>query len=165
MSGHRQAAVALHALTDQDRDQILAQLPDADQAALRDHLAELHALGFQRDGLDLGLARAAGRARVRAELASAAPAQLFTLLEHEPAALVAQVLALQDWHWRADLLALFSPTRRELIKAAAGMAPAPARARFLREALSDKLGALTPVAAIAPTPLTALRRWVRSWRR
>ena len=38
MSGHRQAAVALHGLAEEDRTLILAELPPADQATLQDYL-------------------------------------------------------------------------------------------------------------------------------
>jgi hypothetical protein len=46
MSGHRQAALALHALSPRDQGLILAELPETDQDTLRTYLAELKELGF-----------------------------------------------------------------------------------------------------------------------
>lgn len=163
MSGHRQAAVALHGVTDQDRELILAQLPEADQATLRHYLAELRALGFQPDAMAPALAGAPGPG---AALASASPERIFAVLEPEPATLVAQVLALEDWGWSAGLLALCTPARREQIRAAGGAAPAPARASVLRAALTARLAAYPPAeahAGVTRGPWMALRRWLGSW--
>jgi hypothetical protein len=162
VSGHRQAAVALHALTEADRAAILTHLPVADQGMLRGYLEELQALGFQSDGRELD-ALAATPGGLEAASASA----LFSVLEHEPIMLVAQVLALQDWCWKAELLALFPSARRELIRAAGAGVPAPARARFLRDALEAKLGRPVPARAAGAAPVDTLsaRKWWRPWRR
>lgn len=158
MSGHRQAAAALHALGSQDREQILAELPAADQQVLRAYLAELAALGFEGGAIDT-VQLAAG------DLATAAPAQLYSLLEHEPALLVAQVLALQEWRWRAGLLALFPAARQERIRAVGAQLPppGPARARYLRAALAARLSA-APRGAASASRWQAWRRWWQSWR-
>ncbi|MES2352187.1 MAG: hypothetical protein V4641_31855 [Pseudomonadota bacterium] len=166
MSGHRQAAVALHALDDADRSLILDQLPAADQATLRGYLAELTALGFESAAMDGAVPQAAGAAP---DLATAPAAAMFALLEHEPAALVAQVLAARQWSWHAGLLALCTPARREAIRAA-HVAPAPARTRFLLESLGSRLAAAatTPAApgvSRAASPLAPLLRLVKSWQR
>ena len=50
MSGHRQAAIALHAVSAADRRLILAELPAADRVTLTVYLRELKELGF--DGAD-----------------------------------------------------------------------------------------------------------------
>lgn len=162
MSGHRQAAVALHALTDADRAAILTHLPAPDQAMLRDYLDELQALGFQSDGAGFGVPDA-----TPAGLALASASTLFSLLEHEPAVLVAEVLGLQEWAWKAELLALYPSARRELIRAAGAQAPAPARARFLREALEARLAGQAPARAAGTEPDNAAsaRKWWRPWRR
>lgn len=152
MSGHRQAAVALHALAQEDRRLILAQLPESDQSTLNAYLDELKALGFDNVELAPALAPAA------VDLASAAPATVFALLEHEPAALVARVLAARPWHWRDAVLAMFTQVRREAIRTAA-VAPAPARDRFVLEALDTLLAQDAPVSAQAQ----ALRLRRSSW--
>lgn len=162
MNGHRQAAVALHALGDADRAAILTHLPAPDQAVLRDYLDELQALGFQSDGAGLS---APDATPAGLELASASA--VFSVLEHEPAVLVAQVLALQEWPWKAELLALYPSARRELIRAAGAQAPAPARARFLRGVLEAKLAGPAPVRAggTKPDNAASARKWWRPWRR
>lgn len=164
MSGHRQAAVALHALTEADRAAILNDLPMPDQEMLRGYLEELQALGFESGGREFD-----ALAETPAGLEAASASALFSVLEHEPTMLVAQVLALQDWSWKAELLALFPSARRELIRAAgtgAGV-PAPARARFLRGALEAKLGRPAPARADGATPvgIFSSRKWWRPWRR
>lgn len=159
MSGHRQAAVALHALGDDDRRLILDALPAADQDTLRGYLAELTSLGFEGGSGDAALMAPAG------ELSTASPAAMLALLEHEPAALVAQVLAAQPWRWSAGLLALCTPARREAIRAARVVA-APARTRFVLASLGERLAEAAPASARVPaSPWSPLLRWVTSWRR
>lgn len=162
MSGHRRAAAALHALAEADRAAILARLPAPDQAMLRGYLDELQALGFQSEGADFG---ALDAPPARLELAPAG--MVFSVLEHEPAVLVAQVLALQQWPWEAEVLALCTSARRDLIRAAGAQPPAPARARFLREALEARLsgGAPSHAGDTAPIGVAAARKWWRPWRR
>jgi len=158
MSGHRQAAAALHGLHELDRSLILEQLAPADQATLRSYLAELSALGFEAAPLaDIA-------PRQSAELATAPAAVIYSLLEHEPAALVAQVLAVQPWGWRDELLALCTPARRIAI-GAVQVTVAPARSRFLLESLRSRLADAAPVTLRRVTPLTRLLCWVKSWRR
>ncbi len=160
MSGHRRAALALHAVADEDRDLILAQLPAADQQRLRDYLAELAELGIEGDcgGLDLPAAAPAGAAL----LAGASAPAMFAVLEHEPAALVAQLLALRDWPWAQPLLALYPASRRDAIRSAR-VVPAPARDRFLLEALAATVAA--PAVPVRASLLAPLRRLVAVWNR
>ncbi|MYM32215.1 hypothetical protein GTP58_28160 [Duganella sp. CY15W] len=157
MSGHRQAAAALHGLDERDRSLILDQLPPADQATLRSYLDELSALGFEAAPL------AAIMPAPSAELATASALAIYSLLEHEPATLVAQVLAAQPWRWRDELLALCSPARRAAI-GAVQVTAAPVLRRFLLESLRSRLADAAPVAPRRVTPLTPLLRWVKSWR-
>jgi len=164
MSGHRQAAVALHALGVEDRRLILAALPAADQETLRGHLDELTSLGFESGSADVGLVARPVPAAAP-DLSTAAPAAMFALLEHEPAALVAQVLAERQWRWSAGFLALCTPARREAIRAVA-VSPAPARSRFVLESLGARLAVATPAAGrAAASPFAPLLRLVQSWRR
>lgn len=160
MSGHRQAAAALHALADADRHLILEQLAPGDQSLLRGYLDELRSLGFEAEHV----APAAAPAQPDG-LASAPAAAMFCLLEHEPVELVAEVLAMQSWRWRGELLAMYHPARREAIVAAPVVA-APARARFVLDALGARLAALPAAGAAQPaSPLAALFERMTSWRR
>lgn len=168
MSGHRQAAAALYGLHQQDRDLILAQLPDADQARLRDYLDELSALGFDRKAMASSQVAQGLLAQGATDLAAAPAATVFTLLQHEPASLVAQVLAMQAWRWSAQLLAFYPPVQREAIRVAANAAavPAPARQRFLRDALEAGIAAArcVPVAG-RRSALVVVRDWLSSWQK
>jgi hypothetical protein len=167
MSGHRQAAVALHGLAEEDRGLILAQLPPADQSTLRTYLAELTALGFESEGMaEVAQAGVGATGSVEPTLDRASAQTMFALLEHEPASLVAQVLALQTWAWSGALLALCTPARREAIRAVATPA-APARAQFLRAELVARLADLAPVreAVVGTLSRGFLRRLVSAWTR
>lgn len=172
MSGHRQAAVALHALAPADRELILAELPAPDQRTLRGYLGELQELGFESGASAtlLAAAQAGGAALppLLERLQAATPQQLYALLEREPASLVAQVLAMQAWPWHDAFLALCTPARRSAVQAASGAAraAAPARRRFLLETLAQRLGmpvaaARTPVPAAPARLLQRLLAWTR----
>jgi hypothetical protein len=174
MSGHRQAALALYPLGPADRDLILAELPDADQARLRGYLAELAELGF--DGTAPGVPAApapaparAGRAPVSAhEQVRAAPAAaIAALLAAEPAGLVAQLLACDTWPWHAELLALLEPAHRmqvqRALEARRAQGPAPACAAVLVEALGPQVAARGAVAPRAK--IVQLFARVRAWTR
>ncbi|MRW94172.1 hypothetical protein GJ699_29785 [Duganella sp. FT80W] len=161
MSGHRQAAAALHGLASDDRQLILDQLPPADQQTLRDYLAELDALGFE--GMEPDLLKPTTGAP---DVASAKSELIYAILAHEPAALVAQILAIRAWRWADGLLALYPPAKRDAI-CGVSVRAAPARDRLLLEMLTARLHA---GAASVPLPrrhsaLAPLLRLVRPWRR
>jgi hypothetical protein len=156
VSGHRQAALALHALSEYDRQAILAELPSTDQTTLRGYLQELTALGFQGGEWEPPATPAA------ATLEAASPAAVYWVLAHEPAALVAEVMALQAWPWRTELLALYPGAQRELMAACAGAAAAPARAAFLRQELEARLARQAPQAGAGGG---STRKWWHAWRR
>lgn len=143
MSGHRRAAVALHALEDADRALILGQLEPHDQRRLEAHLRELHELGFQRGGaaVEVMHAAAASNGEPGDQLASASAQRMFALLEHEPATLVARVLSLQEWRWRGAFLTLFDALRRRQIATlqAQFSTAAPELDRVLLEQLRQQL--------------------------
>lgn len=146
MSGHRQAAVALHALTPTDQDLILAELPEADQERLRAYLAELTELGFDVPAPQTAPARLfsfAPRAPLtpQARVRGASAEAMADLLINEPAALVAQVLGSADWPWRAQYLATLPAARGKQVQGAldAQRAAAPACAAFLVEELAGML--------------------------
>lgn len=169
MSGHRQAAVALHGLTAADQDLILAELPAADQERLRVYLAELTELGF-----DVPAPQSAARLFSFAPRAPATPQSrvrgagadvMAELLAGEPAGLVAQLLHSDDWPWRAPFLALLPAARRAQVQIAldAGRIAAPACTAFLVESLGAMLERRP-----APAPRSGLSRLLtraRSWMR
>lgn len=166
MSGHRRAAVALHALAEADRTLILAELPEQDQAVLRDYLNELDELGFDTGAATDLLPRqpadavppAANDTPVDA-LGAAVAANVNTVLEGEPASLVAQLLSIEPWAWRGDYLALQTAARREQLHAAAPTAAvAPARAAFLRGAVAARLQRL-PTRTPATQPAARAPWW------
>lgn len=161
MSGHRQAAAALYSLASPDQEGILGQLPVRDQRILRGYLAELAELGFDKAANMAPAPAAAARQDPRTRLREARAVQVFAVVEHEPAVLIAQLLALEDWAWSAELLDMLPPARRGLVRAAleAGIAAAPARAGFLVQSISAQLGDIVPARRAA-----GLKRWIR-WTR
>lgn len=170
MSGHRQAAVALHGLTAADQELILAELPEADQERLRAYLAELTELGFDVPAPQAASARlfsfaprtpATPQSRVR----SASAELMAELLGGEPAGLVARVLGSDEWPWQAQFLALLPAARRAQVQGTlhAQRAAAPACAAFLIESLAAKLERQP-----APAPRSGLSQLftrVASWTR
>lgn len=173
MNGHRQAAVALHGLSKCDQDSILAELPDSDQKVLRDYLAELSELGFDT-GVAASLAEqnGPGTAReeamrvgdARSQLHASAAAEIGAALAHEPAELIAQVMALDAWPWSAQVLRAMAPERSRQVKIAldAGVALAPARGRFLIAALAQRVaGQMVHKAGRGRLPIPApFSRWL-----
>ena len=113
-AGARKSALLLHALAQADREWVMAQLPEGERSSLLELLADLKSLGIPADrGLvdeavtvarepegSAFSARDAGSVR---ELAKADPARLAALLRDEPALLLAHLLRLNDWPWRAEL--------------------------------------------------------------
>jgi hypothetical protein len=137
-SAHRQAALALHAMNETDRAWALRCLSPAAQAVLRELLDELKALGIPR-GLAVPKAR---RAAIRtAHVMSATHAM--QVLGTEPDALIARILALQDWTWRIAFLALLGHERAGKVLAFC-VTPAPALDAALLRAFEDA-AALVPV--------------------
>lgn len=175
MSGHRQAAVALHSLAMADRDAILVALPDSDQRTLRAYLDELSELGFDT-GLQavVELPRARSKQRrdqqectAQERIQSAGAAQVLAVFEAEPASLLGQFLALHNWAWRDELLSMLAPARREQVRAAQPAAlPPPELARYLIEAVAVALGDAAP----PPEPSMHMKanrflQRVRAWTR
>ncbi|WP_300759393.1 hypothetical protein [Janthinobacterium sp.] len=172
MSGHRQAAIALHGVGATDRKLILAELSSSDRATLTAYLDELKDLGF--DGADAAevLPSAPSPAPAATSLdriAAAAPATMFAIFQQEPASLTAQFLALQDWPWAPAMLDLFPAMQRERIRAARPSLAheAPARRRFVFDAvLAQVEGSIHQApSAQRASRLALLWHRVRSWTR
>jgi hypothetical protein len=72
------------------------------------------------------------------DFAGSSPSAVFLILEHEPPALVAQVLAARPWSWREGMLALCSPGRRAAI-AAAPVENAPVLLDYVLRSLAGRL--------------------------
>lgn len=183
MSGHRQAAVALHAVGKADQEAVLAELPAADQDILRTYLAELSELGFDAE---VAQAAAVGMPAVsspavngkplaaREQLRLADALSMYEVLNHEPASLIAQLLSLETWPWAADFLDQFAPARRALIVDAfdSGSTLATARVQFLLDTISSaalraqqaRQVVSKPVVS-KPSPFAALKKMVATWTR
>lgn len=172
MSGHRQAAIALHAVSTADQKLILAELPAADRDTLRGYLRELKELGF--DGADAAevmppVPSPAPPATTLDRIAAATPATVFAIFQHEPPALTAQFLALHQWPWAAPMLELFTAAQRERIRRARPAVPqlAPARQRFVLDVFGARLE--SAVERSEPpgrnSPLAPMLRMARSWTR
>ncbi len=166
MNGHRQAAVALYGLAPADQERILMELPAQDQRILQDYLAELAALGFDKAANMNDAAEPApvAPAEPRARLHGAAAADVLAVIGHEPAALIAQVLALDSWCWSDAFLAALAPHKGMLVRdaLATGVAAAPARTRFLLAAVAAGL-AQVPAAPAPARPRrlpAALSKWL-----
>ncbi|MCC7705594.1 hypothetical protein IGS59_25460 [Janthinobacterium sp. GW460P] len=172
MSGYRQAAIALHAVGAADRRLILAELPAADRDTLTAYLRELKELGF--DGADAEEVLSTPVPPPPAvtsldRIMAASPATMFAIFRHEPASMVAQFLALEDWPWAPAMLELFPAIQRERIRAARPCAvpDAPARQRFVFDAVFARVDATAcqqPQTRHA-SPLASLLRKVTSWTR
>lgn len=115
----RHAALLVHAMGDEDRDWILAALPESDRQRLAALLVELREIGVTRDATLLH--RVAAPASTQAQpcaqesfepLDHRALAALARVLNAEPAQLVACFLDLREWSWRSRLLRLLEPSRR-----------------------------------------------------
>ncbi|HYD78320.1 MAG TPA: hypothetical protein VEC06_00800 [Paucimonas sp.] len=147
MTGFRRAAAALQTLHADDRRWILAGLPERQRSAIQHHLDELDSLGFvDEDVLEEAVSAlpANGGAMTSVErLRVARAADMYGVLEREPSGLIAQVLALDPWTWRTELLSLFPPPRRQSIQRAvdAGVTAAPDRDAYLIDALAHSLQA------------------------
>lgn len=164
MSGHRKAALALHALAREDRDAVLAELPDADRRVLRTYLDELAELGFDPAAIDDALGeRPAPDSRGRVDAAAAA--DLLRVVADEPVSFLSALLSAGPWRWEADVLAALAPQVRIRLESqrAKACAGAPARAAFVVGAVADALGA--PAARAKPDRAAGLRNWIKSWTR
>lgn len=137
--GARHAALLLHAMAQADREWVLDALPPAQRQPLTALLAELEALGIERDpGLVAeATAHAASAATAAAQriddawletpmsdeamlqqLSAARVEILAKQLQSEPAGLVAALLRAATWSWHGTLLQALEPVQRRRVEAA-----------------------------------------------
>jgi hypothetical protein len=166
MSGHRKAALALHALTPEDQALILAGLPTADQRLLNTYLDELAELGFDARAVDTALSDRPSPAP-RDRVAAAAADDILRVLGNEPLGLVRALLDAGPWQWESALLsAMPGPMRAHLQTGSTAERPAPAREAFILRAVAEALqasDAAIPTVSRARVPF--LRNWIKSWYR
>lgn len=145
-SSERRAALTVHALTDQDRQWLMAQLTPDEAERLHPLLKELQQLGIPRDA---GLLEQHLRADPHLETAAsqshplpvdgsedvlrqpvdhgpasddvrtldqADAADLARMLNHEPPVLVAHLLHMQHWSWASDLLSQLDESQRHSVQ-------------------------------------------------
>lgn len=135
--GARHAALLLHAMSPEDRSWMLEALPASERAGLVPLLAELEALGIERDPalIDDATADAPSAAMPEQDFAAMAlqrlpvseeamlhaldsgqVRELVACLRAEPVGLITEWLRLADWPWREDLLASLEPAQRRRVE-------------------------------------------------
>jgi hypothetical protein len=149
MSGHRQSALLLHELDEEDRQWLVEQIPNADRSILKELLGELQSLRIPTDGNLLERVKA-----MRVDESKNAPAQpaapgdtirhasvqlMSDLLEREPVWLLAVILGIEGWPWREQFLTQLEPMRRDAVRAAMREATAPRLKAVLIEELETRL--------------------------
>ena len=159
MIGYRRAAVALHDLREEDRQWLLAELPDEDRGVLQGLLKELSDLGFEpaRNAANIPTMQAtiAGNVHACAKAGDivrrANASDMVTLLEHEPSSLIAQILAVGEWPWKQSYLQALPALRRDRI-ASISLVPAQGAARnaFLLDWLAKRLHSCRDMADATP---------------
>lgn len=146
----RRAALVLHAMSDADRDWMLASLPAAHSRLLQPLLAELNLLGLSRDPelvrqIAAALTSADAAASPAASVKAKEVQRLATHCAGEPPELLAHLLAMQP-ALRAEVLACLAAPQREAIALLEDSLPAaPALREFLRVATRQDLA--TPASA------------------
>jgi hypothetical protein len=167
MSGHRQAALALHGLAPHDQDLILAELPGSDQAVLREYLAELEELGFDAelavDAFAPAVPEPAPQHSPARRLRAATASDMLDAIGHEPASLIGCLLSIEEWPWAPRFLGMLPLARRAAVCKAIGAAAAPERARFVAGAAAAALE--RRLDAQAGSRLASFLALVKSWAR
>jgi hypothetical protein len=192
MSGHRRAAVALHASNAKDRQWILSELPESDQVTLRGYLEELDTLGFSY-GHDLNgdfqlvgaplpeSAESIVTGTSVEQLQQASAAKMAVCFQDEPNSLIVRIMRVQVWPWQDALMALLPIARRQHIQslmADASLTDTMPPAAMLNEFLMNALAARLHCIAVVPTEprmfATGVRKrrrrppfvtWILSWNR
>lgn len=154
MSGHRHAASVLYGVNVDDREAVLAGLPAPDRRILREHLEELADLGFDPAQMRLATADVAPSAPVPArapaaaltaaeQIRGASAAAVGAVLANEPAALVADLLAVEAWPWAGAVGAALPAASRVALRLLENRpAPAPLLQAVLLGLVADAIAAM-----------------------
>ncbi|MGJ3703995.1 hypothetical protein [Variovorax sp. AFSI2.2] len=155
--GARHAALLLHAMAPADRAWMLDALDPSEREGLLRLLAELEALGMERDATLIAEATASASQppplpdeAILLALDGSQLHELVQCLRAESAGLIARWLHLADWPWREELLAALEPAQRRRVDAALSAMSAedstpPAMRAALIEAVATQV--CRPVAA------------------
>lgn len=186
--GARHAALLLHAMAPVDRAWMLDALPPEQREDLQRLLAELAALGIERDaaliaGATAESADSIGDASLpefdvdarqlvpmsdEAWLHALDASRLQVLIQcmrTEPAGLVAEWLRLADWPWREELLAALEPAQRRRVEAilaasTAGPKTPPGMRAALISTMAVRLQGLAPASGVSIAPWQRLKHSV-----
>lgn len=171
----RHAALTVHALAESDRKWVLAQLPKAERDRLARLLNELRTLGIpaQQNMLDEALQPTPANMALKKSALPTTDSEpsddrfaqqqnalnrldasvVSRALQNEPLPLIAQLLSIRAWAWRAAVLdQLGSPRRRRVeeilgdIRRQLGTCAPEGLHRHLLEALYHRLVSDTPIA-------------------
>ncbi len=151
-SGHERAAHRLSGLAEDDRDWLLARLPEVDRLRINE-LIERGDNGAQMDPPQESSSEGSA-STPESTVAAASAAEVARALRDEPDWLVALLLAKRRWPWDRDYLNEFEPARLERLRDIARGVREIAKPRMCDEAvvaLAMKLHRLTP----APEPRSA----------
>ncbi len=151
-SGYERAARRLSGLAEDDRDWLLARLPDVDRL----RISELIERGESSAQVDLPQESPSedSASTPEATVAAASAAEVAGALRDEPDWLAALILAKRRWPWDRDYLNEFEPARVERLRDIARSVREIAKPRMCDEAvaaLAMKLRRSTP----APEPRSA----------
>lgn len=171
-TGSRRAALAVHALGPIDQDWLLRALPAHHRSVIEPLLAELRGLGIPPDGALAADAVTPAPGPVEPgmrleQLPDGSARALAELLQREPPALAARLLALRPWPWRSAVEEDFHP---DFVAALGSVGPprcAPALDTALCEAVLGTVPAEPPArgaAAWLRAGSQAFQRWRGGWR-
>ena len=163
----RRAALTLHALPEADREWVLHRLDVGQQQLVNEQLLELKSLGVVADESLVRQALAQGAEREatlgwRKTLGLCDADRVFTLLQGEPATLIARVLAQGPWAWEAALLEQLGPSRRALVLAQRDrVRPSAALDQCLLDELARRCGDVTVASHDMPLRPPVARGWLQ----
>jgi hypothetical protein len=151
-SGYERAARRLSGLAEDDRDWLLARLPEVDRLGISELIERGDSGGQVNPPPESPLEDSASAPELTVAAASAA--EVARALRDEPDWLVALILAKRRWPWDTDYLNEFEPARVERLRDIARGVRDTAKPRMCDEAvvaLAVKLRRSTP----APEPRSA----------
>lgn len=130
--GARHAALLLHAMDAEDRVWVLNALSESEQASMHRLLAELEALGIERDATLVAQATTGidfdeppeqtDEARLMA-LDAVGVQRAVDCLRAEPVGLIVQWLRMAPWPWKPQLIQALEPVQRRRLEEALSTPP------------------------------------------